>query len=131
LTVDAKLANEDYCYVTTTGRVTGKPHEVEIWFGLDGDTLYILSGGREKSDWVKNAKKTPAVRVRIAGQRFEGQARIVTAKDEDALARRLLLEKYTPPRYSGGLSGWGKSALPVAIELQKQGTAATGGRGRS
>ncbi len=118
------LANEDNCYVTTTGRVTGKPHEIEIWFGLDGDTVYILAGGREKSDWVKNVMKTPAVRVRIAGKHFAGAARIVTTKDEDALARRLLLEKYTA-RYSGdpstslrtGLSDWGKSALPVAIDI--------------
>jgi deazaflavin-dependent oxidoreductase (nitroreductase family) len=117
LTIDAKTANEDYCYVTTTGRVTGKSHEIEIWFAMQGDTLYILAGGREKSDWVKNVKKTPAAGVRIADQRFEGRARIVTARDEDALARRLLLEKYAPPRYSGDLSGWGKSALPVAIEL--------------
>jgi deazaflavin-dependent oxidoreductase (nitroreductase family) len=130
LTAGANLANEDYCYVTTIGRVSGKPHEIEIWFALQGETLYILAGGRETSDWVKNVKKTPAAGVRIRDQRFEGQARIVTAQDDDALARRLLLEKYAA-RYSGGLSDWGKSALPVAIELQKQGTAATGGRGRS
>jgi len=110
------LANEDYCYVTATGRVTGKPHEIEIWFGMEGDTLYILAGGRETSDWVKNAKKTPAVTVRIGEQRFDGQARIVTAPDEDALARRLLMEKYTG-RYSGELSDWGRSALPVAVML--------------
>lgn len=115
--MDGKLVQENYCYITTTGRVTGKPHEIEIWFGLDGDTLYILAGGRQTSDWVKNAKKAPAVRVRIGDQRFEGQARIVTAKDEDALARRLLLEKYTA-RYSGDLSDWGKNALPVAVELR-------------
>jgi deazaflavin-dependent oxidoreductase (nitroreductase family) len=113
----ATLADEDYCYVTTSGRVSGKPHEIEIWFGLEGSTIYILAGGREKSDWVKNVKKTPAVRVRIAKQQFDGRARIVTEKSEDALARRLLLEKYAPPRYSGDLADWGKSALPVAIDL--------------
>jgi len=86
--------------------------------------MYILAGGRETSDWVKNVKKAPAVSVRIGEQRFDGQARIVRAQDEDALARRLLMEKYTA-RYSGdpstslttGLSDWGKRALPVAIEL--------------
>ena len=25
-------AGEQFCYLTTTGRVTGRPHEVEIWF---------------------------------------------------------------------------------------------------
>jgi hypothetical protein len=35
------------------------------------------------------------------------------------LARRLLFEKYTP-RYSGDLTSWAKTALPVAIDLEDQ-----------
>ena len=42
----SRAADEDYCYLTTTGRVSGEPREIEIWFGLAGDTLYMLSGGR-------------------------------------------------------------------------------------
>ena len=41
------LAKEDYCYLTTTGRVSGKPRKIEIWFMLQGSTLYMLSGGGE------------------------------------------------------------------------------------
>ncbi len=38
-----KLKDEEYCYLTTIGRVTGKPHEIEIWFGLNDKThLYPL-----------------------------------------------------------------------------------------
>jgi deazaflavin-dependent oxidoreductase (nitroreductase family) len=117
--LDRALASEDFCYLTTTGRVTGKSREIEIWFGLENDTLYLLSGGRDRSDWVKNSRKTPAVAVRIGERRFEGRARIVSDKKEDALARGLLLEKYTS-RYSGGLSDWGKNALPVAVDLQNE-----------
>jgi deazaflavin-dependent oxidoreductase (nitroreductase family) len=114
------IEDEDYCYVTTTGRVTGKPHEVEIWFAqneLNSDTIYILAGGGVKSDWVRNAKKAPMVKVRIGEQHFIGEARIVSDAYEDALARRLLLSKYGPPRYDGDLTDWGRNALPVAIEL--------------
>jgi len=112
----ADLAQEDYCYVTTAGRVTGQAREIEIWFGRDGSTLYLLSGGGDRSDWVKNMRKTPKVTVRIGARTFDAAARIVTKQAEDALARRLLLEKYTP-RYSGDLADWGKNALPVAIDL--------------
>ena len=119
MAIEPALANEDFCYLTTTGRVTGQPREIEIWFGIDGDTLYMLSGGRDKSDWVKNIRKTPDVSVRIGTSRFRGRGRIVSEKDEDALARLLLLEKYTS-RYSGGLSDWGKTALPVAVELENE-----------
>ena len=114
--VDPSLASESYCYLTTTGRVSGEPREIEIWFGLDGDTLYMLSGGRDRSDWVKNLIREPEVRVRLGDRIFEGRARIVSGEDEDARARHLLLEKYSPG-YGGDLSEWGETALPVAVDL--------------
>jgi deazaflavin-dependent oxidoreductase (nitroreductase family) len=110
------LAEEDYCYLTTTGRTSGEPREIEIWFGLAGTTLYMLSGGRDRSNWVRNLMRTPEVRVRIADREFEGTARIVDDGSEDAAARRLLLGKYAP-RYSGDLSGWSRDSLPIAVDL--------------
>jgi deazaflavin-dependent oxidoreductase (nitroreductase family) len=114
--VDPALADESYCYLTTTGRVSGEPREIEIWFGLDADTLYMLSGGGERSDWVKNLRREPRVSVRIADSTFAGRARIVADREEDARARRLLLDKYSAG-YSGDLSSWGRTALPVAVDL--------------
>jgi deazaflavin-dependent oxidoreductase (nitroreductase family) len=116
MVIDLTPADEDYCYLTTTGRVSGQPREIEIWFGLDGDTVYMLSGGRDRSDWVKNLIREPQVTVRIAERTFGGRARVVTEDGEDARARRLLLEKYRPG-YAGDLSGWGRSALPIAVDL--------------
>jgi len=112
------LAGEAFCYLTTTGRVTGQPHTIEIWFALNGPTLYMLSGNgpRHRADWVRNLMKTPAVTVRIRDREFSGSGRVVEDGEEDALARRLLLEKYEPT-YSGDLSEWGRTALPVAVEL--------------
>ena len=109
------LAGEDYCYLTTTGRVTGRPHTIEIWFATDGHTLYMLSGGRAGSDWVQNLQRTPEVTVRIADKHLEGQARVVEEGEVDELARSLLTEKYesTP----GSLSNWRRTALPVAVDL--------------
>ncbi|MEX0749789.1 MAG: nitroreductase/quinone reductase family protein, partial [Dehalococcoidia bacterium] len=75
-TADPTRADQDYCYVTTTGRVTGNPHTIEIWFAMNDSTIYILAGGRYRSDCVRNAKKAPRVGVRIAGHTFEGGARI-------------------------------------------------------
>jgi deazaflavin-dependent oxidoreductase (nitroreductase family) len=109
------LAGEEYCYLTTTGRVTGRPHTIEIWFATDGHTLYMLSDGRGRSDWVKNLKRTPEVTVRIADERYEGRARIVEEGEEDELARSLLIEKYESR--PGSLSNWRRTALPVAVDL--------------
>jgi hypothetical protein len=46
-----QLAAEDFCYLTTRGRVSGRPHTIEIWFAQSERTLYMLAGGREGSDW--------------------------------------------------------------------------------
>ncbi|HET9912418.1 MAG TPA: nitroreductase family deazaflavin-dependent oxidoreductase [Anaerolineales bacterium] len=111
------LAKEEYCYLATTGRVSGRPHEIEIWFGLRKDTVYLLSGGGEKSDWVKNLLKNPSVTVRIGKHTFNGTARLVKEKDEDTLTRYLLAEKYQEWEEGKILSEWAGTALPVAIDL--------------
>lgn len=109
------LAAEEFCYLTTVGRVTGRPHEIEIWFAVENRILYMLSGGGDRSDWVKNMRRNPEVAIWIDGKTFEGRARVVENEDEDTLARRLLVEKYehTP----GRLANWGRTALPVAVDL--------------
>ena len=114
--IDQALADADYCYLTTTGRISGQPHEIEIWFALDGGTLYMLAGGGDSADWVKNLRRSSSVSVRIGGRRFGGRARIVERADEDRLARGLLVNKYQS-RYRGDLSEWGRTALPVAVDL--------------
>jgi deazaflavin-dependent oxidoreductase (nitroreductase family) len=111
------LAEEDFCYLTTTGRVSGRPHEIEMWFSLvpESQTLYMLSGGRDRSDWVRNTFRDPRVTVRIAGQKFSGLARQARDPEEDELARRLLVEKYESR--PGSLANWRRTALPVVVDL--------------
>lgn len=112
-----RLAGEEYCYLTTTGRVSGKPHELEIWFALENQTIYLLSGGGYKSDWVKNLLKDPAVTVRIAQHRVQGTARLVKEIREETIARTRLARKYGENNADGSLSEWAQTALPVAIDL--------------
>jgi deazaflavin-dependent oxidoreductase (nitroreductase family) len=113
----AALAGEQFCYLTTAGRRTCSPHEIEIWFAIAGATIYMLHGSGISSDSVRNLLAEPRVTVRIADRSFEGTARVVSAPDDDETARRLLLRKYEPA-YSGDLSDWGRTALPVAVDLQ-------------
>jgi deazaflavin-dependent oxidoreductase (nitroreductase family) len=111
---------QPFCYLTTAGRVSGRPHTIEIWFAMRGRTLYLLSGGGGRSDWVRNLLRHPEVTVRL-GRRdapaLPGRGRVVEpGSDEDELARRLVVAKYQPT-YGGDLSGWRRSALPVAVDL--------------
>jgi deazaflavin-dependent oxidoreductase (nitroreductase family) len=113
---DGELEELDYCYVTTTGRRSGKSHTIEIWFALRDGRVYLLSGGGDANDWVKNLRANPTVGVRIGDRDMICRAFVVEDAAEDELARRLLLEKYAP-RYSGELDDWARSALPVAVVL--------------
>ena len=113
------LSAEDYCYLTTKGRVSGHPHEIEIWFGMHDKTLYLLSGDGEKSDWVKNLLKEPSVTVRITEHNFVGTARVVHVAQEDTMARYMLAEKYQEWKEGKTLSDWARTALPVAIDIHQ------------
>lgn len=110
------LEELEFCYITTTGRKSGHPHTIEIWFALHGDRVYVLSGGRDGSDWVRNIRANPTVALRIGDRDLITKAYVVEDPDEDALARQLLLEKYGP-RYGGDLAEWAETSLPVAIKL--------------
>ena len=115
-----QLADEEYCYVTTTGRVSGRPHEIEIWFGVNNGALYLLSGGGENSDWVKNMHKNPLVTVRIGKHTFVGRARFELDAQEETRARHILAAKYQGWREGDELSNWAQTALPVGIDLTRQ-----------
>jgi len=120
VTLLSTVKDQDYCYLTTTGRVSGHSHEIEIWFGINDSILYLLSGGGDKSDWVKNLLKNPSVTVRIAKHTFIGTARPVTDDAEDTKARYMLAEKYQEWEEGRTLSQWARTALPIAIDLDSR-----------
>ena len=96
-----------YLYLTTTGRITGKPREIEIWFVESQSKLYILAEHLHETQWVKNIKRNPRVRVRLGRNSFEATARVLDYnRDRKAwlAAQRLASEKY----------GWG-DGLPVEL----------------
>jgi deazaflavin-dependent oxidoreductase (nitroreductase family) len=111
--------HEAFCYLTTTGRVSGNPHTIEIWFALDPDDatrLAMMAGGGRKSDWVRNLVQTPEVAIKLGDRIYPATARVVAPDEpEDALIRRLLVEKYRSP--SDPLDNWGRTALPVLFTL--------------
>ncbi len=112
------LLDEAFCYISTTGRRTGRDHTIEIWFAGIGDVIYVLAGGRERADWVRNLRADGHATVRIATTRFDATARFLEAgTEEDALARRMLLDKYQPAG-SDELETWGRTALAVAFDLR-------------
>ena len=112
-----QLAKEEYCYLTTRGRKTGKPHEIEIWFSVVDNTVYLLSGGGGESDWVKNLRVAPEVTVRIGKFIFTAAARIVRDIKEESTVRPLMAAKYQEWTEGGELSDWAREALVVGLDI--------------
>ena len=105
------------CYLETTGRKTGRQHEIEIWYAARDDTIYLMSGGRDRADWIKNLQKEPRVRVRIDGRIFAGTAAVIEGTDDEQVARETVVAKYYG--WTGGPlpNDWARESLPVAIRL--------------
>jgi deazaflavin-dependent oxidoreductase (nitroreductase family) len=113
----------DFCYLTTVGRISGLPRTIEIWFASAGGPgpgkIYLLSGGGDDSHWVKNLQREPRVGVQVGEGTFPGTARALDRRTkEDARARRLLAAKYQGWKPGRALSGWARTSLAVAIDLE-------------
>jgi len=109
----ARWAGEPYAYLTTIGRRTGRPHRIEIWFAAEDRRVYLLAGGREQSDWVRNLQANAQVTVQLGDETHAGVAQVLQPGTvEDQRARELLVGKY---RASDDLDEWGRTALPVVI----------------
>jgi deazaflavin-dependent oxidoreductase (nitroreductase family) len=117
LPLEHDLDSRPFCYLTTRGRNSGRPHRIEIWFAARDDVLFLLSGGGDRSDWVRNLLVEPLVTVEIGSHRIEGTARVLTSGSvDDRVARDSVFDKYQP-RYGGDLTSWRESSLAIAIEL--------------
>lgn len=118
-----RLANEDFAYLTTTGRVTGRPHTIEIWFALRDGRIYMLSGGGDDADWVRNIRTDRRVRIKVGSRSVAASGRVLVAGTaQDALARELLDGKYMGWRPGRRLSSWARGSTAVAVDLpQKSG----------
>jgi deazaflavin-dependent oxidoreductase (nitroreductase family) len=118
--LDADLAALPVCDLQTIGRVTGRPHVVELWFAAAPGRarLFILAGSREEADWVRNIRRNPAVRVRLRNRWYAGIATEIERGDDDPLARRMLAAKYQGWKQGARLSSWARHSLPIAVDLE-------------
>jgi deazaflavin-dependent oxidoreductase (nitroreductase family) len=63
--------------LTTVGRRTGLPREIEIWFVTHCGRFYLFAETGEAAAWVKNIRRNPEVVFRIGEQHVEATARVL------------------------------------------------------
>jgi deazaflavin-dependent oxidoreductase (nitroreductase family) len=102
-----KAGEVEFLYLTTTGRKTGRPREIEIWFTERGGRYYVISEHLDEAHWVQNLRAHPGVRVRVGEDRFEARARVVDAGAERDLASAV--QELSEKKY-----GWGDG---LVVEL--------------
>ena len=99
--------SEQFLYLTTTGRSSGQPREIEIWFVEANGKYYILAEKFHEANWVRNIEKNSGVKVRVGDRTFGATARALHPQlDKEAWNRAQDLERQ---KY-----GWG-DGLPVEI----------------
>lgn len=114
--MEKEAAEETYAYLTTTGRVTGQKHRIEIWFVRAGMTAYVLNGGG-CSHWVKNVRTNPRVMLEIGTTKFSANARAPRDMAEDRSARQMLYEKYSTTEKDLAEFTEASSTVVVAFDL--------------
>jgi deazaflavin-dependent oxidoreductase (nitroreductase family) len=92
-----------FLYLTTTGRRTGLPREIEIWFTEREGRYYVIAEHRERAQWVRNIAANPHVTVRVGDLRFEGTARLVDSSGDAELAQAVAALSDAKYGWSDGL----------------------------
>jgi deazaflavin-dependent oxidoreductase (nitroreductase family) len=121
------VAAERNAYLTTRGRRTGRAHQIEIWFVVHRGAVYFMSGGGDRSDWVRNVQRDPAVGLRFGTRgapEHAARGRVVDAAvegDLDGAVRRAMAAKYQGWRAGQPLGEWASTALVVEARLESGG----------
>ncbi|OBF80399.1 nitroreductase [Mycobacterium sp. 852002-51163_SCH5372311] len=71
--------------IETVGRKSGKPRLTAVGGKVVGNQFWMVSEHGEHSDYVRNMKANPAVRVRIGGKWRNGTAHLLP--DDDPVRR--------------------------------------------
>ena len=64
--------------ITVTGRTSGRSLSYPVWFALDGDKLYLIPVKGSDTEWYKNLRKIPTIRLTARGKTLTAGARFLT-----------------------------------------------------
>lgn len=101
--------------ITVTGRKSGRPVSIPVWFVLEDDTLYLLPVHGSDTQWYKNALKNPEIRIEARGEGAELKAVPIT----DAAKVASIIDKFRGKYGAGDVKKY-YSKLDVAVLVEMQ-----------
>ncbi|MGW0705747.1 nitroreductase/quinone reductase family protein [Streptomyces sp. NPDC002643] len=98
----------------TTGRKSGLPRRTPVGGRRIGDSFWLVSEFGEQSQYVRNIRANPEVRVRLRGRWHEGTAHPMPEDDPIARLRSLPRFNSAAVRLLGSASG----LMTVRVDLR-------------
>ncbi|HEY6407541.1 MAG TPA: nitroreductase family deazaflavin-dependent oxidoreductase [Ktedonobacteraceae bacterium] len=80
--------------ITVTGRTSGRSLSYPVWFALEGEKLYLIPVRGSDTDWYKNLRKTPTIRLEARGKTFTTSARLLTDEAQIGGVLEKVRDKY-------------------------------------
>jgi deazaflavin-dependent oxidoreductase (nitroreductase family) len=108
------LKKEQFAYLTTIGRKSGRSHTVELWFALADGKIYLSHEGAA-TDWMRNISSNSRVSVKVGGVNVEAEAVILDGGIAMKAGQRSLYEKYYGRAPEATIDDWFE--LSKIIEL--------------
>ena len=125
--ISAALARGGTIDITTTGRRTGRPHRIEIWFhNLDGE-LYITGRPGRTRDWLANLRVAPDFVFHLKrGVQADLPARaeeITDPQEREKILRRIMIESWNNPisKVDHIIDRWVAGAPLIRVEVTPTG----------
>ncbi|HKW05385.1 MAG TPA: nitroreductase family deazaflavin-dependent oxidoreductase [Nitrososphaerales archaeon] len=112
------VKDQKFIHVTTIGRKTGRPHEVELWFAYSDSKVYLSHEGKY-TDWMMNLAKNHMVSAKIGSVKFNATAKILKQSQSRDAGAKALYEKYYHPAAKEVIDDW--FSLSTLVELAIQG----------
>jgi deazaflavin-dependent oxidoreductase (nitroreductase family) len=108
-----RLSKSSEITITVTGRKSGRPVSIPVWFVFDDDKLYLLPVKGSDTQWYKNVLKNPSFRIDAGGSEAELKAIPVT----DAKQVASVVEKFREKHGAGDVKKY-YSKFDVAVVAQ-------------
>ena len=107
-----RLSRHREIKITVTGRSSGRSISFPVWFVFDEEKLYLLPGYGSDTQWYKNVRKNPSIRVNARGAEAEFNAVAIT----DPAQVSSIIEKFRGKYGDNGVRLYSK--LDVAVLAQ-------------
>ena len=95
----------------TTGRVSGLPRRTPVGGRRVGNEFWLVSEFGDRSQYIRNIKADPRVRVRVKGRWHTGTAHLLP--DDDPVARLGRLPRFN----STAVRALGTDLLSIRVDL--------------